>query len=179
MVKQQIKDWNGMQSFSISFQQNKKPELLLSQPVQIDEEIIRRSPNDSNASLQTSFVFYPVCKCYQPMKLHISPGAILYNLPIWWIVMYGSLSSGKSAVTSSQVKLCFPIGSACPTSQITQDKLHLPIGSTCQGLNKHKSSCASQLVGRAKCLNSHASNCASLVAARASVSTNQMYSHSG
>ncbi len=59
----------------------------------------------------------------------------------------------------------FPIGSACPMSQITQDKLHLSIGSTCQSLNKHKSSCASWLVGRAKCLNSHASSCASLVAA--------------
>ncbi len=33
--------------------------------------------------------------------VHISPGAILYYLPIWWIVMYGSLSSGKSSVTSS------------------------------------------------------------------------------
>jgi hypothetical protein len=78
-----------------------KPELLSSQPVQIDEEIIQRSPNATNTSLQTSFVFYLVCKCHQPMKLHISPGAILYYLPIWWVVMYGSLSSGKSSVTSS------------------------------------------------------------------------------
>jgi hypothetical protein len=60
-----------------------KPELLSSQPVQIDEEIIQRSPNATNTILQTSFVFYPVCKCHKPMKLHTSPGAILYYLPIW------------------------------------------------------------------------------------------------
>jgi hypothetical protein len=158
----QILEWDAELLNILSTKQ--KPELLSSQPVQIDEEIIRRSPNATNASLQTSFVFYPVFKCHQPMKLHISPGAILYYLPIWWIVMYGSLLSGKSSITSSRVKLCFLIGSACPMSQITQDKLRLPIGHTCQGLNKHESSCASQLVGCAKCLNSHKSSCASKVA---------------
>jgi hypothetical protein len=40
--------------------------------------------------------------------------------PNWW------------QVTSSRVKLCFPIGSACSMSQITRGKLCLPFGSTCQ-----------------------------------------------
>ena len=40
--------------------------------------------------------------------------------PNWW------------QVTSSRVKLCFPIGSACSMSQITRGKLRLPFGSTCQ-----------------------------------------------
>jgi hypothetical protein len=102
--------------------------------VQIDEEIIRRSPNATNTSLQTSFVFYPVCKCHQPMKLHISPGAILYYLPIWWIVMYGSLSSGKSYVTSSQVKLASRLAARA------------------QCLKSHKTSCIFQLVALAKVL---------------------------
>ncbi len=43
-----------------------KSELVLSQPVQIDEEIIQRSPNATTSSLQTSFVFYPVCKAINP-----------------------------------------------------------------------------------------------------------------
>ena len=46
----------------------------------------------------------------KPTKFQICPGAILYYLPIWCILMYGSFSSGKSHVTSSQVKLCIPIG---------------------------------------------------------------------
>ncbi len=35
-------------------------------------------------------------------------------------------------VNSSQVKLCFLIGSACSMSQITQGTLRLPFGSACQ-----------------------------------------------
>jgi hypothetical protein len=109
-----------------------KPELLSSQPVQIDEVIIQRSPNATDASLQTSFIFYPVCECHQPMKLHITPGAILYYLPIWWIVMYGSLSSGKSSLLHHK--------SSCASR----------LAAHAQCLKSHKKNCIFQLVALAK-----------------------------
>ncbi len=33
----------------------------------------------------------------KPMKFHMCPHTLLYYLPIWWIVMYGSVSCGKSS----------------------------------------------------------------------------------
>jgi hypothetical protein len=69
---------------------------------------------------------------WQALKQHICTWQAHKVLPNWRIVMYGFFSSGKSPITSSQVKLCFLIGSVCPMSQITQDKLHLPVGSMCQ-----------------------------------------------
>ncbi len=64
------------------------------------------------------------CAWQAHTKFHICPCAILYYLPILWIVMYGLFSSRKSPV--------FPTGSVCPMSQITQDRLCLPDGSTYQ-----------------------------------------------
>ena len=69
---------------------------------------------------------------WQAHKQHICTWQAHKVLPNWRIVMYGFFSSGKSPITSSQVKLCFLIGSVCQMSQITQDKLHLPVGSMCQ-----------------------------------------------
>jgi hypothetical protein len=46
--------------------------------------------------------------------------------------LLGLFSCGKSPVTSSRVKLRFPIDSVCQVSQLTRVKLHIPIGSACQ-----------------------------------------------
>ena len=115
------------------FSTKQKPELPLSQPVQYDEKIIQISPNATNvASSQQASLSILVCKCQQQTKFHIFPRTLLYYLPIWWIVMYGSLSCGKSSITSTQGKLCFPIGSTCQVSQLTRVKLCFPIVSTWQ-----------------------------------------------
>ncbi len=75
----------------------------------------------------TSFTFYPSMQVPTTNKVSHFPA-----LPIWWIVMYGSLSCGKSSITSTQGKLRFPIGSTCQVSQLTRVKLCFPIVSTWQ-----------------------------------------------
>ncbi len=65
--------------------------------------------------------------CYSLLCAHLADCNV-------WLALF----TGKSPVTSSLIKLRFPISSVCRMSQTTKDKLHLPVGDTCQMSQQNK-----------------------------------------